>query len=311
MFSLAIGLIAFLIFKFSSRELGERIVKNYDSFQISAQKYLSSGPMLYSRYAPLMLLGFKTNESKEIYQLAVNINVVHLFVISGFHISLFYLIVNKLLLLCKVKSKVAMIIPIIPIAFYLYLLGFPLSAMRAFLLTLANLINRIYLKKKYKSIDLLCVVMLMMLLYKPSQIASISFVLTFIATAAIILINEATFKSKTRKYLATCILVHLSTLPVIVALNGFAAPLGIMWGSLLAPVFIVVYTLSIFLFPFKPLMELIYKGFDFILHSIVQINPIVKFDLINFEVAKVLYLALGTYPIINKIWFLFTVTKNT
>lgn len=48
-------------------------------------------------------------------------------------------------------------------------------------------------------------------------------------------------------------------------------------------------------------MELIYKGFDFTLHSIVQINPIVKFDLINFEVAKVLYLALGTYPIINKI----------
>lgn len=138
-----------------------------------------------------MLLGVKTSESKEIYQIAVNINVVHLFVISGFHISLFYTIITKLLGFMKVNEKAAMIIPLLPIGFYLYLLGFPLSATRALLLTLAGLINKVFLKKRFKSIDLLCVVMIAMLIYKPVQITSLSFVLTFGATAAIMLVNEA------------------------------------------------------------------------------------------------------------------------
>lgn len=138
----------------------------------------------------MILLGLKSKSTQEIYQIATRINVVHLFVISGFHISLFYVLLSKVLIFMKVPEKIALLGPLVPIIFYLYLLGFPISALRATLLVLVSKINKIFLKDKFSRVSVFNFVLLLMFVLLPMQIKSYSFILTFLATFAITFVEE-------------------------------------------------------------------------------------------------------------------------
>jgi len=144
-----------------------KLIGTSGDYRSYAREYLTNGPKEYREVAPLLLLGQKTHETKDIYNLAVKLSIVHLFVISGFHISLFYLIVTKLLTLLKVEIKISSFIAITIIFIYLFLLNFPISASRAFLLTLMLFINKHYLKSRFTSLSILAAVMAIFSLYHP------------------------------------------------------------------------------------------------------------------------------------------------
>lgn len=56
---------------------------------------------------PLLFLGEKTDKTKQLYDMSISMNVVHLFVISGFHISLLYMLLYKPMIKLKVNPKIA------------------------------------------------------------------------------------------------------------------------------------------------------------------------------------------------------------
>ncbi len=271
-----------------------------------AIRFLSEGGESYRKVAPLILLGKKTVESKQIYDLALHLNVVHLFVISGFHISLVFLILKKVLVLIKVPEIYASVFSLLPILAYLFILNFPTSATRATLLLVLLLINKLFLNKRFSSIQVLSVVMSVMLLINPFQIYSLSFIFTFIATYVIVYINTLKFKSKYLKYFAIVIGAYLSNVPIAIYINGWWSVFGLLFGIALLPPFIVIYVVSLFLFPFKDLLEWIYTYFILLLKVFERLNILITVPKIPLELIQTIYTISVSYLIINKIWILYT-----
>ena len=108
-----------------------KLIKKSLDLRTTFLNYLNSGPSEYKKVSPLILLGAKNLANKELFGISLKMSIVHLFVISGFHISLFYVIIEKILLKLKVNKIYSKYISLIPIAIYLVLLNFPISATRA------------------------------------------------------------------------------------------------------------------------------------------------------------------------------------
>ena len=196
------------------------ILETSHDVRTTATKFLSSGGTNYKKIAPLMVLGKKTRESKEIYKMAFKMSIIHLFVISGFHISLFFLIISKGLSLVKVNEKISSLISLLPIFAYLFLLNFPLSATRAAVLIFFGVINKVILNKKFSTMNILSFTMLLMFVTNPNSIYSLSFIFTFIATFVVIYINTLEFKTNTRKYFAIAVGAYLSNAVIATYTNG-------------------------------------------------------------------------------------------
>lgn len=173
-----------------------KILATNSDFRNLFSSYLNTGSKMYSNYINLVLLGVKTRSNYDVYKLAIKLNVVHLFVISGFHITLLFTICKKLLSWCQIPMNLSSLIALILTFLYLYLLRFPLSASRAFCLTLLGQINLLFFKKKFSNLLLLSIVMLAFVIVDPYKISSLSFTLTFTATFSIFLFNEISFKTK-------------------------------------------------------------------------------------------------------------------
>ena len=66
--------------------------------------YLYNSPSYYSRYVPLVLLGQDHLNRNDVTTKIKNLNLSHLFVISGFHINLIIMIINKILKCFRAKN---------------------------------------------------------------------------------------------------------------------------------------------------------------------------------------------------------------
>lgn len=88
----------------SSPKIEVKAVTN--DIRVLAREYVSNGDEWYSQVMPLLFLGEKTDKTKELYDMSISMNVVHLFVISGFHISLLYMLLYKPMIKLKVNPKI-------------------------------------------------------------------------------------------------------------------------------------------------------------------------------------------------------------
>lgn len=90
-----------------------------------------------------------------------------------------------------------------------------------------------------------------MFIANPNIVYSISFILTFLATYVVLLINSFEFKNERYKYIAIAVFAYSSNVAIVAYLNHFFTLFGIVYGILLGPVFVVVYAMTLVLFPFK------------------------------------------------------------
>lgn len=281
-------------------------IRNYFS------TYLQSGGENYKKVIPLLLLGVKTVESKPTYEAAMNLNVVHLFVISGFHMNLIYVIFKKVLKLCRVKEKPAMFISAVPLYIYLLFLNFPISASRATLLITFAVLNKTLLKKKFSSLELLSFVMIIFILVNPNSIFSLSFVFSFTATFFVLFANSVKTKSKFKKFILIYLFAYSSNIPIALYINGWISIFGLIFGIALTPVFILTYCLSIFCFYLKVPLNYYYWLFLKILQFFNAIN--IKWNFpwtVPLWFVQLTYLLLGSYFIISKLWNWYTVKKSS
>ena len=283
-------------------------IERTDDIRVNIRNFILSGGDAYNKITPLLFLGIKTPESKEVYNIAIKMNIVHLFVISGFHISLFFLIISKILKLFKVKENIASWISLIPIVVYLFLLGFPISATRASMLVVLSVVNKTLLKGKFKTLTILSVVMAVMFIWKPRSIYSLSFIFTFIATYVVIIVNSFKFVKKRNKYISIALFAYLSNFLPVVFNNGYISIFGIIYGVVLSPVFVFMYVITLFLFPFKDLMEYIDMGFIYILKFFNNSNILININ--KFSIYYVFYFYwLIASTIIVMIWNSYTVKR--
>ena len=266
-------------------------IQHTTDFRVSMKEWLRDSPSSYAQVTPLLFIGEKTAETKEIFNVALNMNIVHLFVISGFHISLFQVMFKKLLQLIKVPEYYASWISLVPIIIYIYLLNFPLSALRATLLSVLSVINKNIFKSRFRNIHILSLIMTGMFLANPNIIYSISFILTFLATYVVLLINSFEFKKERYKYISIIVFAYSSNVTIVAYLNHFFTLFGILYGVLLGPVFVVVYTLTLILFPFKWLLDKVDWLFILLLETFDKTNILI--DLPRFSI-KWVFAVYGT-----------------
>ena len=255
--------------------------------------WLEQGSDLYKRYISLFLLGIKNNLNEDVYKMSIETSVVHLFVISGFHMMIFNFIFTNIFKLLRIKRSISQLMSLSLLLVYLYILGSPLAASRAFIILVFYFVNTHIFNNKFSKITILNTTMILLALINPRGISSLSFILTFMANYSIVIFNYINFKNKKYKLVLFPVFIYLCTLPVIVYINKFISPLGLLWSVILAPVFSVVYTLSIFLFPFKSIMEIIYGSFDFIFSKIYSLNVIINFEYIDLNICLYIYLSLS------------------
>lgn len=114
-----------------------------------------------------------------------NLGVIHLICISGLHLSLLFMYINKIL-----SSKIALFI----CGVYIVIIGCPISAVRAFIMTFLMVSSKKF-SKAYDSISALCLALIILIFYKPYYLYESGFILSFLATLGIILFHKSFIKA--------------------------------------------------------------------------------------------------------------------
>lgn len=207
-----------------------------------------------------------------------NLGVIHAISVSGLHVALIFSLLKIL-----VKGKVAIVITI----GYVILTGAAFSSIRALIMIVCSS-SAIGVRKKYNPLGGLSVSLIIILIIKPYSIFQVGFMLSYLATLGIVLLNEKLNKKlyKLPKYIRETLAISLSaqvfTLPLmIVAFKEFS--LYFLIGNLiLLPILnllVLIGNLLLVVSLITPLFDFI----SFILLKIIDLLDILMEGLYNFS----------------------------
>ena len=213
--------------------------------------------LLSKEYINAFILGDKTDISSDEYNTYKNLGIIHLFSISGMHISFIILILKRI--------KTNNIITILFLIFYLLLIGPQVSVIRSiFMFILSVFINNI------KKIDLLKICFSIMLIINPLYLYEIGFIFTFIITYGIYYFKDILNKNYLLNLIIISIITFLCSLPIVINTNYSVNVLSILINIIYIPIFtFVIFPLSIITF-FVPV-------FDSVLANIMNIFKNISF----------------------------------
>jgi competence protein ComEC len=180
--------------------------------------YFLVGPEFYVKYISLILIGKKNDLNQDLYEKVKHISVLHLFVISGFHINLLMTIILFCLKKFKFKKILRNMIGFTLVFLYLYILNFSLSSLRSFLFLFFCFVNKEFLKSKFQKIDVLSFIMLIIFSMNPYVVFSLSFIFTFSITFSILFVSD--IKNKKIKVPLIILFAYLSSVILSIYING-------------------------------------------------------------------------------------------
>lgn len=192
------------------------------------------------------------------------IGASHLLVVSGFHIAIIYIFIISFFKFIFVRLRLSflynnvvltMIIFII-IWSYVAITNFGDSSLRAGFFISLHLISRFF-SRGYSSFNTLCLVALIQIIYNPFVIYSLSFILSYTATASIILFYQSIYnlfsdaKISILRYiwqlLALSISAQILIAPVLLYYFGYFSFAFIWTTIILSIIFSILSILSIFI----------------------------------------------------------------
>jgi competence protein ComEC len=136
-----------------------------------------------SNFINLILFNIKENTGKIIYHHMIDLSIVYLIVVSGFHISILKRIVNH----CCRHRLIANIINLLTITFYCYLLNFAVSVARVWLMFILTLIFK---RKITNRLDILAMAGLVSIILGPTCVFNIGFCMSYLCTLVILLVYK-------------------------------------------------------------------------------------------------------------------------
>lgn len=171
------------------------------------------------------------------------IGISHLFVISGLHVSILVMIVNRILKLFKFNQNIINYITVILIGLYVCLTNFLISVIRVFI----SLVFKTFFK--LDKLDLISLNFIVVVLVNPYIIFSLSFILSYLIAFFMMLYNikiTINVKNKTLNkiinYLVNTLLltllIQLLVLPFVISIN----PDFNLISILVNPIFILFVT---------------------------------------------------------------------
>ena len=165
---------------------------------------------LNSPYLYAFILGdtsFIESSIKSTYQ---SNGISHLLAISGMHITLLFSTIYRLLEKIK-RTKFNILFVFILLFFYLFLVNFTPSSIRAGLMFIVLL-----LFKKMKSYKVLIFIFVLLISINPYYVYNIGFLLSFIVSFYILLFNDLIKGNYFQKLLMTSLISFIASMPVII-----------------------------------------------------------------------------------------------
>ena len=278
--------------------------KNIYSLHYIIDKYISTKYQYQtSSFLKALLIGNKNDLDDNLYTNISKIGIGHLFVISGLHMNIIVLILTKILTLLKVKEEKQFVIILFFLIIYYVITFFMISILRIIITNTLNKLNKKY-QLHLSSLDIYSINITLVLLFNPFKLFSYSFILTYLISTFIVIINPLLNSYKINnnilKNIIDSIIIStfsvLVTLPIIININPTINILSIIYNIFYIPfVSYILLPLSIIVIIF-PFLENIYL---FIINLFINItNKLAGISILEITIPKVNYLVIIIYFIL-------------
>ena len=213
-------------------------------------------------YLEIFILGDNTNLDSNIKISYQNNGISHLFSISGMHVGVISGIILFLLNKFFKNKSINTIIVCLFLLFYMLLIGFKASIVRATLFFILININK---KIKIKTLNLFIILTMIMLIINPYNIYDSAFLFSYSISFSLILLNKKTSNKNTyiKKILYISYISFLVSFPILIN-NYFSINLLSIFNNLL-----FVPLVSIIIFPVS-LITFIFPIFDNFLYILLH-----------------------------------------
>ncbi|WP_254427711.1 MAG0480 family ComEC-like protein [Mycoplasma sp. 1654_15] len=276
-----------------------KIIKKHQDWKSNFFHFVTSGNTYYSQVFPISLLGENYILENTFITNLKQLNVYHLFVISGFHLLFFKKFIFKIFQFIKLNFLISNFLFLFFLLFVNYLLNFPISFLRATLFFIFSLINKQILKNYFKNFEVLSFVAIVFILWNPLVIYSFSYIFTFLITLILLYCSHLKFNNKWWKNIITSLISHTFASVLLLMFNNKYNVFGYLNSFIFVPVFVFIYTVGWIFIWEKNLLDFIAQ---FILWLVDQFT---KFQFYIYLI-KLNFLTVFVSYIIFSVCFLFT-----
>ena len=239
-------------------------------------------------YLKSFVMGDNSEISLEVKDSYQDIGISHLFAISGMHISLILLVIDKLFRKTKYKN----IITIIFLIIFLFITYYPISLIRCFLFYVLNYLNKI-LKLEYKNYFIVICIFFIMLLFNSYLIYNVGFLFSIIITFFILLVSDKIKDySNLKKSILISVISFLVSVPIM-ALSFFKINIiSIIYNIIFIPIVTYIMFPLSFLTLIFPFLDEFYFMLINLFEKIVLFTNSVDFFEIVISKPNVIFLIL-------------------
>lgn len=218
--------------------------------------------------------------------------VSHLFAISGLHITIFIVILSKILEKFKVNEVLKYIVLILFLIFYMFLTNFAMSVLRGAIFTILILINKIF-KLNISTVNLLLGALIIIMFNNPLFINNVGLEYSFLVTLFLIIFSKIINRGgEIYKLFIISFIAFLVSYPITV--NNFNQ---VNFLSIIYNIFFVPYV-SYLLLPLV-LISYVFPFLDNILYFFVRVIEVSSQFLIDIDIGKVDMCKMGVLMIVS------------
>ncbi|EFF41503.1 MAG0480 family ComEC-like protein [Mycoplasmopsis alligatoris] len=231
----------------------------------------------FKKYFLLLTFGYYQQNNDEIFNLTKNIGIMHIIIISGFHFSLIYRLISKIIKFFNIKHYQLVAICIISI--YFLFVNKSASSLRAYLAIIYLYFLDKYAQRKFKLIISFHLAILLLFL-NPYYAYLKGFWYTFLITFFIDLFNYKFkfLKNKLLKYFFLSILINIISLMLNTYFLNTINLLSIVNIFIITPVVEFIIINSLLFWFISPYLAIIYYFLETLLNILSYVIWQVNFN---------------------------------
>ncbi|QJG67109.1 MAG0480 family ComEC-like protein [Mycoplasma phocoenae] len=278
-------------------QLNTYVIENIkiDNFTTLIESIINKNNLNSKEFINMFILGKKNNDST-IYTMLKDLNLLHLFVISGFHFWIITYFLNKILFLIKLNKYFVDYLIFFVLLMYLSLLNFQLSALRSFIY-LFLLRTFQLLKIKVNNIDTFIIMACILSFIDINQVITKGYILSMLLSFAGIVIANTSIKYKKLVYSLLCYVLSVTILSnSIKVVNIFGYFYQLLFGMLIP----IYYCYTLMFFWFVSLNNLLFELLKDLLLFAYDFSLFIQIFYIPFFYVLIYYLLLMLYAIFYK-----------
>ncbi|WP_308701699.1 MAG0480 family ComEC-like protein [Mesomycoplasma hyorhinis] len=267
-----------------------KIITRDEGWRNNIFKFLSSGNFNYSKIFPVALLGENFILDNDFISNLKQLNIYHIFVISGFHLGFLRLFIFKILKFLKINNLFSNIIFVILLSLINYILNFPISFLRATLFFVLSLVNKVFLKNKFKNFEILSFVGIIFILWNPLVIYSFSYIFTFLITLVLLYCLYLKIENKLIKNFISTVIVHIFASILLLFFNEKYNIFSYLNSLIFLPFAIFIYVIGWLFIWEKNLLDFIAQHLLWIIEKIANFQIYIQLIKLNFTTIFICYI---------------------